>query len=87
MYGYYNVQSHYSLKKGAAFLGVGTESIISVKTDDGGRMIPEELEKQIKASIAEVRWRAVEILGLFKIIGQLMLMTTNSLPVSDVFFI
>ena len=50
-------------------------------------MIPEELEKQIKASVAEVRRRAVEILGLFKIIGQLMLMTTNSLPVSDVFFI
>ncbi len=29
------LQSHYSVKKGAAFLGIGTDNISVVKTDDG----------------------------------------------------
>lgn len=28
-------QSHYSVKKGAAFLGIGTDNVIVVKVDDG----------------------------------------------------
>lgn len=32
--------SHYSLKKGANLAGLGTNSIIPVKTDKIGRMIP-----------------------------------------------
>ncbi|XP_068185339.1 cysteine sulfinic acid decarboxylase [Antennarius striatus] len=40
-------ESHYSVKKGAAFLGFGTENAIAVEVDDGGRMIPEDLEEKI----------------------------------------
>lgn len=28
-------QSHYSVKKGVAFLGIGTDNVIVVKVDDG----------------------------------------------------
>jgi len=40
-------ESHYSIVKAANWLGLGVENVIKVKTDDGGRMIPEELEKCI----------------------------------------
>ncbi|XP_034731661.1 cysteine sulfinic acid decarboxylase isoform X3 [Etheostoma cragini] len=43
-----SLESHYSVKKGAAFLGIGTDNIILVKVDDGGRMIPEDLDEKIK---------------------------------------
>lgn len=46
-------QSHYSVKKGAAFLGIGTDNVIVVKVDDGGRMIPEDLDEKIKLSKSE----------------------------------
>ncbi|XP_051856660.1 cysteine sulfinic acid decarboxylase isoform X2 [Antechinus flavipes] len=46
-------ESHYSIQKGAAFLGMGTDSIRLVKADDRGRMIPEDLEKQINQAEAE----------------------------------
>jgi glutamate/tyrosine decarboxylase-like PLP-dependent enzyme len=39
--------SHYSVKKGVNFCGLGTENIVSIKTDNSGRMIPLELEKAI----------------------------------------
>ncbi|KAL5009445.1 hypothetical protein ScPMuIL_011750 [Solemya velum] len=42
--------AHYSLQKGASFLGFGTSSIEKVKTDDMGCMIPEELDKKIEES-------------------------------------
>ena len=32
--------SHYSIKKGVNFCGLGTDNIVSVKTDRAGRMIP-----------------------------------------------
>lgn len=32
---------HYSLKKGANLAGLGTNSLVQVKTDEVGRMIPE----------------------------------------------
>eukprot|EP00118_Oscarella_pearsei_P023383 m.279457 g.279457 ORF g.279457 m.279457 type:complete len:502 (+) comp40624_c0_seq9:58-1563(+) len=40
-------ESHYSLKKGASFLGLGTDSVILVSTDDVGRIIPEDLKRKI----------------------------------------
>ncbi|XP_068453842.1 cysteine sulfinic acid decarboxylase isoform X2 [Clinocottus analis] len=41
-------ESHYSVKKGAAFLGIGTDNVIVVEVDDRGRMIPDDLDKKIK---------------------------------------
>jgi len=41
-------QSHYSMKKAAAFLGFGSDSIRKIKTKDGS-MIPEDLEKALVA--------------------------------------
>ncbi|XP_069790492.1 cysteine sulfinic acid decarboxylase-like isoform X2 [Narcine bancroftii] len=40
-------ESHYSVCKGAAFLGLGTDSVHAVKADERGRMIPKDLEEQI----------------------------------------
>ncbi|KAG8518343.1 Cysteine sulfinic acid decarboxylase [Galemys pyrenaicus] len=45
-------ECHYSIKKSAAFLGLGTDSVRVVKADERGKMIPEDLERQI--SLAEV---------------------------------
>uniref|UniRef100_A0A4W6FKX1 Cysteine sulfinic acid decarboxylase n=1 Tax=Lates calcarifer TaxID=8187 RepID=A0A4W6FKX1_LATCA len=41
-------ESHYSVKKGAAYLGLGTDNVILVKVDDGGRMIPADLDEKIE---------------------------------------
>lgn len=46
-------ESHYSVKKGAAFLGIGTDNVILVKVDDGGHMIPEDLDEKIKNAKAQ----------------------------------
>ncbi|XP_072510894.1 cysteine sulfinic acid decarboxylase isoform X1 [Notamacropus eugenii] len=46
-------ESHYSIQKGAAFLGMGTDSIRLVKADERGKMIPQDLEKQINQAEAE----------------------------------
>ncbi|XP_047223139.1 cysteine sulfinic acid decarboxylase isoform X1 [Girardinichthys multiradiatus] len=43
-------ESHYSVKKGAAFLGFGMDNVIFVKVDDGGHMIPEDLDEKIELS-------------------------------------
>ncbi|VDI46258.1 sulfinoalanine decarboxylase [Mytilus galloprovincialis] len=40
--------AHYSIAKGANFLGFGTDSIIKVKTDDKGRVKPDDLENKIQ---------------------------------------
>ncbi|NWW18725.1 CSAD decarboxylase, partial [Falcunculus frontatus] len=48
-------ESHYSIQKGAAFLGIGTDNVHLVQTDERGKMIPEELEKEIQRVKAEVR--------------------------------
>nr|APU50750.1 cysteine sulfinic acid decarboxylase-like protein 209 [Saccoglossus kowalevskii] len=45
---YTSEHSHYSVKKGAAFMGFGTDSVYLVKCDERGRMIPEDLERQIE---------------------------------------
>ncbi|XP_068956865.1 glutamate decarboxylase 1-like [Petaurus breviceps papuanus] len=39
--------SHYSIKKIAAVLGIGTDNVIEVKCDERGKMIPLELEENI----------------------------------------
>ncbi|XP_071824912.1 cysteine sulfinic acid decarboxylase-like isoform X2 [Apostichopus japonicus] len=39
--------SHYSITKGASFMGIGSDNIQIVKSDDAGRMLPDELEKAI----------------------------------------
>ncbi|XP_058874745.1 glutamate decarboxylase 1-like isoform X4 [Acipenser ruthenus] len=39
--------SHYSIKKAAAVLGIGTENVILVKCNERGKMIPSELELKI----------------------------------------
>ncbi|XP_060077568.1 cysteine sulfinic acid decarboxylase-like, partial [Ylistrum balloti] len=41
-------QAHFSIKKGAAFLGFGTKSVVPVKCDVRGRMLTSELEKNIQ---------------------------------------
>ncbi|KFO58529.1 Cysteine sulfinic acid decarboxylase, partial [Corvus brachyrhynchos] len=47
-------ESHYSIQKGAAFLGIGMDNVHLVRTDERGKMIPEELEKEIQRVKAEV---------------------------------
>uniref|UniRef100_H3BAS0 Cysteine sulfinic acid decarboxylase n=1 Tax=Latimeria chalumnae TaxID=7897 RepID=H3BAS0_LATCH len=41
-------EGHYSVSKSAALLGIGTDNIYKVKADAKGKMIPEELKKQIE---------------------------------------
>jgi len=48
-------ESHYSIVKGANWLGLGVDNVIKVKTDQGGRMIPEELDKALTSTKAEGR--------------------------------
>ncbi|RUS77727.1 hypothetical protein EGW08_014515, partial [Elysia chlorotica] len=48
---YTSDMSHYSIKKGALYLGLGTDNIVTVTSDDRGRMIPSELERCIKADL------------------------------------
>jgi len=38
-------ESHYSIKKGANWLGLGMENVVAVRTDAGGCMIPEALDE------------------------------------------
>ncbi|XP_063064213.1 cysteine sulfinic acid decarboxylase [Engraulis encrasicolus] len=41
-------ESHYSVMKGAAFLGIGTDHVYSVNTNDQGSMDTNDLEEKIK---------------------------------------
>ncbi|XP_030678445.1 cysteine sulfinic acid decarboxylase isoform X3 [Nomascus leucogenys] len=49
-------ECHYSIQKGAAFLGLGTDSVRVVKADERGKMVPEDLERQIGMAEAEAAW-------------------------------
>ena len=41
-------ESHYSITKGANWLGFGLDNVINIRTDDAtGSMIPEELERAL----------------------------------------
>ncbi|XP_038859072.1 glutamate decarboxylase 1-like [Salvelinus namaycush] len=42
-----SAHSHYSVKKSAAVLGIGSENVVLVKCNDRGKMIPAELESSI----------------------------------------
>uniref|UniRef100_A0A8C5AEL1 Glutamate decarboxylase like 1 n=1 Tax=Gadus morhua TaxID=8049 RepID=A0A8C5AEL1_GADMO len=46
-------ECHYSVAKAAAFLGIGTKNVYVVPADQSGKMIPKELEKQIRTAISE----------------------------------
>jgi cysteine sulfinic acid decarboxylase, putative len=46
-------QAHYSFIKSSIWMGLGTESIIKVSTDERGKMIPDELEKAIVKAIED----------------------------------
>jgi glutamate/tyrosine decarboxylase-like PLP-dependent enzyme len=50
---YTSEASHYSIPKNAAFIGLGTHQVRSIKTDAQGKMIPQQLEAQIKRDKAE----------------------------------
>lgn len=45
--------SHYSVKKLTAFLGLGTSNVYEVKTDSRGKMYVTDLEAQIKKALDE----------------------------------
>ncbi|PSN40570.1 Cysteine sulfinic acid decarboxylase, partial [Blattella germanica] len=44
---------HYSVKKGAHWLGIGTDNVIPVKTDSHGRLLPSDLIRCVENAIAE----------------------------------
>ncbi|MEB8434505.1 pyridoxal-dependent decarboxylase [Cocleimonas sp. KMM 6892] len=48
---YVSDQAHYSSQRAANLLGIGTDNLIGVASDEEGRLIPEELEKEIKSSL------------------------------------
>ncbi|XP_029140219.1 cysteine sulfinic acid decarboxylase [Protobothrops mucrosquamatus] len=47
-------ECHYSIQKGAAFLGIGTDNVYLVAVDKKGKMIPADLEKKINQAKSEV---------------------------------
>jgi glutamate/tyrosine decarboxylase-like PLP-dependent enzyme len=46
-------EAHYSFEKSANVLGLGTSNLRKIKTDDTGRMIPEELAEAIRESVRD----------------------------------
>lgn len=46
-------ESHYSIKKGANWLGIGTNNYITVKTNCKGQMLIEDLEEKIQKAFEE----------------------------------
>jgi len=44
---YTSAESHYSIPKNAAFMGIGREQVRYIATNNHGQMIPQELEKQL----------------------------------------
>ncbi|CAD5124437.1 DgyrCDS12720 [Dimorphilus gyrociliatus] len=44
--------SHFSIKRSAAILGIGTNNCIGIKTDSKGKMMVKDLEKQIEKTLA-----------------------------------
>ena len=43
-------QSHFSIDKAAAFLGLGAKSVRKIKCDRHGRMVPDDLRQKIEAA-------------------------------------
>jgi glutamate/tyrosine decarboxylase-like PLP-dependent enzyme len=48
-----SVEAHYSFKKACAVLGIGTENLVLVPTDERGRMKAEDLDQLIAQSVAK----------------------------------
>uniref|UniRef100_T1H483 Aminotransferase class V domain-containing protein n=1 Tax=Megaselia scalaris TaxID=36166 RepID=T1H483_MEGSC len=46
-------ESHYSFKKDAHWLGIGTDNCIAVKTNNQGQMSPLDLEDKVIRALAE----------------------------------
>uniref|UniRef100_A0A673MM83 Zgc:163121 n=1 Tax=Sinocyclocheilus rhinocerous TaxID=307959 RepID=A0A673MM83_9TELE len=46
-----SAHSHYSIKKSAAVLGIGSENVIVVRCDERGKMISSELNSSIEAGL------------------------------------
>ncbi|KAK3597058.1 hypothetical protein CHS0354_022061 [Potamilus streckersoni] len=53
---YASEEAHYSITKGAVFLGFGMDSVVRVKTDKNGRMCPKDLEEKIEADKQAAAW-------------------------------
>ena len=49
---YTSAESHYSIPKNAAFIGVGREQVRYIETNKKGQMIPEKLESKITEDLA-----------------------------------
>ena len=47
--------SHYSNRKNASLLGIGSDNVVAVECDENGRMDPKDLELKIKEAKEEVR--------------------------------
>lgn len=52
------VQGHYSIVKASSWLGLGTSSVIKVRTDDKGKMDPAALD----AAITEAKEKVTVLL-------------------------
>jgi len=50
---YTSADSHYSIPKNAAFCGIGREQVRYIESDDQGRMLPDQLQKQILIDIEQ----------------------------------
>tara|TARA_R110002124_G_scaffold87407_1_gene225190 strand:- start:232321 stop:233706 length:1386 start_codon:yes stop_codon:yes gene_type:complete len=48
---YTSSESHYSIPKNAAFMGIGREQVRYIETNEFGQMLPKQLENQIKTDI------------------------------------
>ena len=55
--------SHYSAKKNASLLGIGSDNVIPVDCDENGRMLPKDLERRVNEALKEVKWHDRNILG------------------------
>ncbi len=49
---YVNEQSHYSFDTAANLLGIGSDNVIKVKAGKDGRMLPQELEREIEKTLS-----------------------------------
>jgi sulfinoalanine decarboxylase/sulfinoalanine decarboxylase/aspartate 1-decarboxylase len=50
---YTSSESHYSIAKNSSLIGVGTNQIRKIKTDNEGRLLPSDLKSQIEKDIAD----------------------------------
>lgn len=77
---YVSDQAHYSFKKSAPRLGIGTDNIIEIQTDSLGCMCVDDLDRKIKLSIEQghtplmiVSTAGTTVLGAFDPINQINL--------------